>query len=179
MNPIELHLFLRHNPSTGQLIWKERPREMFQSNRAWNTWNSRFSGKIAFTSTDTLGYKQGAICGKQYRAHRVIWAMEYGYWPNIIDHINGDGTDNRIDNLRDVCHMENLHNQKRAKDNTSGITGVCWDKCNQRWIATICVNTHQINLGRYDNIEEASNIRKAAEIKYGFHENHGRTDRTS
>lgn len=62
------------------------------------------------------GYLRLRINGALYKAHRVAWLHFYGVWPvNTIDHLNGDRTDNRIENLRDVPHAENQLNQKRHR----------------------------------------------------------------
>ena len=56
--------------------------------------------------------------GKKYLAHRIAWIMHYGHWPiNYIDHINGDGSDNRIVNLRDVTACVNLYNSHKHRYN--------------------------------------------------------------
>lgn len=50
--------------------------------------------------------------------HRVVWFLHHGYWPKEIDHINRDGRDNRIENLRDVSHHVNVMN--KSFDSKSG-----------------------------------------------------------
>lgn len=62
------------------------------------------------------GYLRVSIYGVSYKAHRLAWLHHYGEWPsNTIDHINGNRTDNRIANLRDVPHAENQLNLKRHR----------------------------------------------------------------
>lgn len=175
----KLRKLLAYNPATGKLYWRERTPDMFEDGKATaehkcNRWNSRYAGKEAFTSHND-GYKCGGIFSRVYVAHRVIWAMLHGAWPEEqIDHINGVRDDNRIENLRAVTHQENSKNQKVSSVNTSGHMGVSWHKEDQRWIARIGVNKKRIHLGCFTEIDDAIAARKAAEVKYGFHENHGR-----
>ena len=116
------------------------------------------------------------VGGKKYFAHRIVWAMIYGDCPAHlqIDHVRGNGLNNSKENLRLVTHGENSRNQTKPRNNTSGVTGVCWDKTCGRWMAQIRVNGRQRYLGRYDTIEEAVAARKRASEQYSFHKNHGR-----
>jgi hypothetical protein len=99
--------------------------------------------------------------------------MHYGVWPTqLIDHINGDSSDNRIVNLRQTTQSENNRNRRITDKNTSGYVGVY--KRGAKWCAQISVNGKNMHLGAYDTIEQAANARKQAEIDYGYHENHGR-----
>ena len=103
----------------------------------------------------------------------------HGEWPrHEIDHINGDPSDNRICNLRDVTHKVNGLNQKIPAHNKSGIIGVSWHNSTKKWAATITVSKKQLHLGVFDTIEQARDARSLAERKYGFHKNHGRVDAT-
>lgn len=85
-----------------------------------------------------------------------------------IDHIHGDKTrnDNRKSNLRIVTKSQNSMNKKIMSNNTSGVTGVGRNKSKKRWTAYIVVNNKQINLGVFDDINDAIKSRKAAEEKY-------------
>jgi hypothetical protein len=76
--------------------------------------------------------------------------------------------------LRDVSNQENQRNKSRQSRNTSGVTGVHWHKRDKKWIARIKVDKKDLYIGMFDTFEEAVAARKEAEIKYGFHENHGR-----
>jgi hypothetical protein len=88
-------------------------------------------------------------------------------WPNgQIDHINGDRLDNRICNLRVASHAENQRNSRRPTANTSGIKGVSWDKRESKWQANIRVNNKMINLGRFNNKEDAAAVYRAAALRY-------------
>lgn len=121
------------------------------------------------------GYLCVKVNGVRYRVHRIIWLMTYSQWPvGQIDHINGVRDDNRIENMRDVSVTGNQQNQHKRIDNTSGVTGVTSDRgC---WIAKIRANGQRLHLGRFKTLEEAAAARRAAEVSYGFHPNHGRTD---
>ena len=122
-------------------------------------------------------YKSRAIMidGKAYKEHRVVWLLVHGVWPpGDIDHINGDARDNRYVNLRVVDKLENNRNAKRPKSNTSGIIGVGWYKRCGKYRADIKVMRRKIHLGLFDLVDEAIAARKAAELQYGFHVNHGR-----
>ena len=111
---------------------------------------------------------------KQFSLHRLAWLYTHGYLPEFIDHINHDRSDNRIDNLREVSRIENNMNQSKAKHNTSGHIGVSWHKGQKKWTSGIKVNYKRIHLGSFDDIDDAIRARKQAEVKYGFHANHGR-----
>ena len=112
--------------------------------------------------------------GMELKAHRLAWFFMTGSWPeNEIDHINGDGTDNRWINLRDVTRIENGKNLRRSSSNTSGITGVYFSSKRNRWKSQIYVNSKLIQIGYYNNIFDTACARKNAEKLYGFHKNHG------
>jgi hypothetical protein len=179
-SPELLRKLLRYEPDTGRLFWRKRTPDMFegQSRNAQdccNAWNNKFAGREAFTSISGKGYNSGAIFGRNYRAHRVIWAIFHGEWPRgQIDHINGNPSDNRIKNLRDVTNEENHRNMKTRSDNTSGVMGVFFYKTRKKWEAYIKTDGRKKHLGYFANIDDAIAARKAAEIKYGYHKNHGR-----
>lgn len=179
--PELLRKLLRYEPKTGELYWHERTPDLFADggHTAEHTcakWNSRYAGKEAFTSLNTCGYKHGQIFGKMHRAHRIIWAIVYGEWPDHIDHINGVRVDNRIENLRSVSNKENSRNRRRQSNNTSGVCGVCWNKAANKWMVQIMVDKNQKHLGYFVDFDEAIAARKDAEAKYNFHPNHGRDE---
>jgi hypothetical protein len=162
-----LHDLLRYEADTGLLFWKSRPNGTPQ-------WNGRFAGKEAFTSEYPGGYKHGDIFGLRVRAHRVIWAMHNGMWPDgEIDHINGNPRDNRIENLREVDRTGQNRNHKLQSNNKSGRVGVYWHSRGQKWTAQIRANGKVYHLGLFASISEAVAARSAAEKVAGYHPNHG------
>lgn len=114
-----------------------------------------------------------SINSKYYYLHRIIFLYHHGYLPKYIDHINGDSTDNRIENLRAATQSQNTSNAKLFNTNTSGIKGVSWDKRNNKWTVGIGLDYKRIHLGRYDTLEEAKTVieKKRKELHKEFARN--------
>ena len=159
--PVEtLRQLLRYDASTGLLYWKERD-EAEWSERLGHPiseirrWNARHAGTVAFTSKNKKGYPTGCILSVSVRAHAVVWAMHYGHWPaTIIDHINGDPADNRIENLRAATASQNSQNMKRHKDGTTGFKGVI--RSGSKWVAQITHQRKHFYLGTFGTPQEAA-----------------------
>jgi len=96
------------------------------------------------------GYIHIKYEGEIYKAHRLIWKWWYGYDPEQVDHVNGDKSDNRIDNLRNVNNKTNCRNRTKQNNNTSGFTGVTWFEQAGKWRAQIKIDQKQIYIGSYD-----------------------------
>lgn len=109
---------------------------------------------------------------KAIYAHRAAYWMYHGELPKIIDHINGNTFDNRICNLRASNYLQNNRNCSIQKNNKTGIVGVRMVR--GKYYAAIGHEGKNIHLGVFDNIEDASNARAKAEIKYGYEMNHGK-----
>ncbi len=178
-----LQTVLRYEPESGKLFWLERPVSMFSdtglggADAAARTWNTRFAGKEALHTVNGRGYSFGTLFGRNVLAHRLAWALHTGDWPDDeIDHINGCGTDNRIANLRKVSGSENKRNKSIPSNNTSGCIGILFDRRGRKrpWIAKIGIHGKRVILGYFATRDDAIAARKAAEVEYGFHENHGR-----
>lgn len=140
------------------------------------------SGGRGASAGDIAGRQYGAdrpvvvwLDGRIRRGHLLAWALHYGELPSEqIDHINGDPTDNRIDNLRLATQAENLRNRRVPRNSQTGVMGVSWRKDKQRWRAYIMRDNRQHSLGYHEDFFEAVCARKSAEPRFGFHENHGR-----
>jgi hypothetical protein len=144
--------------SAGLLHWKERPVSHFSSEAYARRWNTKCAGKPALTATASGGYKMGRLFDRPVKAHRVIWALHYGAWPEFdIDHIDGNPANNSISNLRLATHAENMKNVRMHKDNQSGHKGVSYSSdTREKWTARIMVNGVVHRLGRFKTPEEAA-----------------------
>ena len=166
---------LQYNPETGLFTWRKRDLSHFKSVGSMRSWNTRFANKEA-GQTDSDGYRQINLFYTNHRAHRLAFLYLTGEFPPIhVDHINGNRRDNRWVNIGAVCRQENQMNMAMRSDNTSGSSGVCWDRWAGKWKAYIFVDGKNKNLGRYSKKEDAIEARKSAEFTYGYHPNHGRT----
>jgi hypothetical protein len=93
------------------------------------------------------------IQGVNYRTHRLIWFIETGEQPEMIDHIDGDILNNRIGNLR---ASNNRANQQNRHTHRAGrLVGTTWNKEQQMWIARIVKNKKKVYLGRFNTEREA------------------------
>lgn len=139
---------LDYNAETGELVWK-----IARGNRNAGSKAGVINGK---------GYLIIKFYGKRYQAHRLIWIIAYGVEPkDHIDHINGNKTDNRLCNLREVTNRQNQYNQRKPRiDNQSGYLGV--SRYGNRWMACIKINGKTSHIGYYDTAEQASEAYKTA-----------------
>ena len=152
----QLKEILHYNPDTGVFTRKI-------------LLGGQMPGSIAGNNHHS-GYIYISIKKKHYSSHRLAFLYMHGYMPEQIDHINGIRDDNRIINLRHSSHEINMKNKAKYKNNTSGYAGVVWRKDTKKW--RVIIGT--ISLGSFKDKDEAIRVRKEAEIKYGYHENHGR-----
>lgn len=164
---IELTNLLSYDPLTGSLTWRSRP----ELNHRIAIWNARFSGTPALNNKTVYGYLRGAIDNNSFLSHRVIWKMVYGTEPRFIDHEDGDRSNNKLRNLRDVTKLVNSKNKRTPSNNTTGVMGVYPKK--DKWRASIKVNRRQHHIGTFSTFDEAVAARKQAEKDLGFHANHG------
>lgn len=170
-----LKTLLDYSPDTGFFTWKERSLELFRSSQFQKIFNSRHARKEAGCFDSGRGYWLIRINKKLYQAHRLAWLYMAGEWPtDQIDHIDGNPLNNKWENLRTVSQQENSRNSKLSATSTSGVTGVSWDTRRGNWRAHITVDAKQKYLGAFDKKEDAIIARQDADIKYGFHSNHGR-----
>ena len=160
---------VHYDPETGIFTHLPNPGK----DRFTNAWNARFAGKKAgFLKPN--GYAGLRIDGVNYQAHRMAFLYMVGRLPRgDIDHVNHVRNDNVFSNLREASRQENQRNRSLVGQSSSGVMGVCWDADRKKWMAKIKVDGRSLFLGRFKSLKAAAAARKAAEKRYGFHENHG------
>lgn len=153
MKPIEpisierLKALLVYDPQGGALSWQQRAGQ--------NAWNAKHAGKPAMTTTHSEGYLIGKIEGRRVYAHRVAFAMHHGRWPTgLIDHINGDRSDNRIENIREVDHSDNAKNVRKSVK-SSGTPCIWWIEGAQRWRVVVRRAGRRVCMGSFKHLDEA------------------------
>lgn len=100
-------------------------------------------------------YRHFAVNKIDYLEHRLAWLYVHGRWPNEdIDHINGNGQDNRLCNLREATHTENLRNMKR-RYNSCGHKGIYFHRQKKKWAARIRIDWKVIRLGYFESPKDA------------------------
>ena len=126
-------------------------------------------GEIAGNSSSNGKHIRISILGERYALHRVIWFLHTRKWPELeIDHIDGNPTNNRIENLREVSHLKNMWNQIRShkSNKTTGVLGVCFVKRKNKYQAQIIVNNDYIWLGYFETEQEAAEAYNRAKSVY-------------
>jgi hypothetical protein len=144
-----------YDPDTGILTHRPRDRSRFSRDQDWRRWNKRYSGTAAGNNCPS-GYRTVRLVGTLFKAHRLAYKMHYGIDPPpVLDHVNGDGRDNRIANIRVATNAQNRQNSRKSGSNTSGYKGVSWHKVDKVYVANIRINRRQCYLGSYRTAEEA------------------------
>lgn len=111
------------------------------------------------------GYLTVGVLNKVYKVHRLVWLYHHGVFPeDMIDHINGEKADNRIENLRLATASLNKANEKLRRDNTSGFKGAKPHK--GKWQARIGINGVRRSLGYFDTPEGAHAAYMKAAVKH-------------
>ena len=165
---------VNYDPVDGLFTWKKKN----GSDKNNGTWNTKYSNK-EICAVNSYGYIRANLkyMGKPKAIflHRLAWFMYYNEIPEKhIDHINRIRTDNSITNLRVVTNAENCKNRGKSSANTSGVTGVTWNKHKQRWEARCGLDGKKISLGYFKDISIAEEAVKAFRMLNGFSEFHGK-----
>ena len=108
---------------------------------------------------DSKGYRTVWFNGKTEREHRLIYLMFKGYCPQIIDHIDMNKENNKIENLRPATKSQNNVNCYVRSNNSTGVKGVYFCKTTNKWRARINYNGKAIEIGRFDVLQDAKNAR--------------------
>lgn len=166
--------YFTYNPLSGSLQWKIRDRGEFDG-------DYRYAEHLRHCGKD-IGNKMTAPCGRpcgitintrkkgfpDTLAHRIIWQMHNGPIPQgmMVDHIDGNPFNNRLENLRLATAHDNMRNSRRHSINNHGVKGVSWDKHNRKWQTEIRTSQGRIFLGRFSTKGLAAIAYAKAAIRY-------------
>ncbi len=154
----ELKQVLHYEPATGVFT-----RRISKSNGVK-------IGDVAGSVNKVNGYRLIHVNNKNYNASRLAFLYMTGHFPtNEADHESGVRDDDRWENLRDATRSVNCRNNLIRKDNSSGITGVHWNKSAKKWRARLRINNRPLHLGSFTDKYDAVVARREAEIEHDFY----------
>ena len=149
---------LDYRPETGELVWRERTARCVRVGDV--------AGCVDVHGYITVGIRKLGVRKRIYKAHRLVWLIAHGSWPNgLIDHIDGNKSNNQLNNLRLVNGTGNSENVRRPnKRNQSGFMGVIF--VNNRWRASITVQGKTQYIGTFNAPEQAHQAYLEAKRKF-------------
>jgi hypothetical protein len=166
LNTSNLKELTHYNPLTGSFTWSKI-----------DTPNQTSVGCEIGSIAESHGnfYRITSFNGSYTRVHRIIFLYMTGELPlNQIDHIDGNGLNNKWDNIRHVTNSVNMKNKKKYSNNKSGLSGVRQDKASGKYLVRISDNKKRLFIGSFSNYFDACCARLSAENRLGYHQNHGR-----
>ena len=168
--------FLNYDQHTGFFMWKARSRDWFSREQDWKMWNTRYAERVAGkVHKDKTGYPvlQIKVLGKLHIASRLAFLWMGEELPEQVDHDDGDSLNQRWDNLLASNHAENGRNQSMSRNNTSGVSGVCWHKAVSKWQAGGRLDGKTKHLGYFNDINEAAAAVSKFHAENGYTARHG------
>ena len=146
--------WLTYLPKEGEFVWRKKPNRRIRI--------GSYAGSLRED-----GYVNVRLEGTSYMVHRLVFLKEHRRWPTeILDHIDTDRRNNRIDNLRECDHGQNLCNRGAQVNNTSGYKGVARCSRNTGWVSRIHVHGKTTYLGTFNTRKEASRAYMEAAKQY-------------
>lgn len=127
----------------GELFWKEK--------------KYRRKMNVPIGHVHHTGYKAINFRNKFYYLHRLVWLYHHGFLPPVLDHIDGNPLNNRVENLRVATRTQNAQNRKLNANSSTGVKGLCFYKKYNKWKAQLGVNGKYVYLGWFSNFDEAVN----------------------
>jgi hypothetical protein len=149
---------ISYDAETGVFVWAKRPHVRYEKEAGY-VYKSNGSNP-----ENPIFYRRICVDGCAYLAHRLAFLYMTGHFPaGVVDHINNDGTDNRWINLREASPSQNQWNRRLSRNNSSGVTGVYFDRSRNNWRSFIYINNKCRELGRYPSKDTAIKARIHAE----------------
>ena len=140
----DLKSILSYEVDTGRFLWLVK--------RCPSTYIGKQAG-----NTDVKGYVRIQLSGRNYLAHRLAWLYVYGKFADgDIDHIDGNPSNNTINNLRIATRSQNMQNQRNAQRGTkAGLLGVSWHARTNEWRSFINIDGKRKQIGTFKTPEDA------------------------
>ena len=135
----------------------------------------RKNGKSAVIKVGTKRYERITVDGKAYSLHRMVYLWNHGYLPKIIDHIDGNRENNKIDNLREATQQQNCLNSKHRTTSKSPCKNVYLQaptknaEWKRNWVVSLMVNKKRKYVGSFENLELADLVAHEARNLYHGH----------
>ena len=134
----------------------------------WDVQRNCIAGQV-----NENGYRIVSVYKKQIRAHRIVWFLTTGKWPDeFLDHKDRDRLNNSFENLREATRSQNMFNSKYSS-NTSGCKNVSWCKTHKKWMVRITANKKLVFCKAFKSFEEAKAV--AEQVTLQFHGEFART----
>lgn len=149
------------------MLTRERARQIFSYDNGHLVWlEGKRKGQRVGT-VNTYGYLCCQVDYRKYLVHRVVFFMHFGWWPPVVDHVNGDPLDNRIENLRSATQRQNCYNSRTPSNNTSGIKNVRFDKRRGTWGVSVRAGGVRLHIGTFRDRNAAADA--ASEAMHRLH----------
>lgn len=169
-----------YDPVEGKLYWNvDRPASHFKTRSSYLGWYKLCAGKEAgcIAKIRTLTYRIVKVNSIRTTCSKVMYALYYGHYVEMVDHIDGNPLNNKIENLKASSAKMNAKNIGLSKRNTSGIGGVSWCKVSGKWKAFCSVSVdgkrRSHSLGLHETIFEAACCRISWQNSSGYSLRHG------
>ena len=162
MNVEFLRECFTYDAATGALTWCRRPRGHFKNGAGWHNFNKKCAGKIAGTRKPD-GRIEVGLGERTLKAARIVWALHTNTGVfGVLDHIDGNPNNDKIENLREVTTAQNTRNRTHTSANSSGIRGVTWHTPSKKWWVRVTLDGKTYSFGLYHSLDQAAQIAYAA-----------------